>query len=214
MKKFLSFGIIFPLLLPMIYAYDPSKMLIIFFTKTNNTKKFSEYIKRITGIESYQIVPLIPYIDNSTALSQIAIEERNNNSRPEIEDPLTDINNYNTILLGYPLWHSHIPNILITQIEKLNWEGKTIYPFNTHGSSELGSSIEDIKQYALGANVKDGFPISQQKIKIEEASMSEIKEWVKENFEKEEEEEEEESLDSFKILKLNYFVYFILIMIL
>ena len=109
----------------------------------------------------------------------IAKEERETDARPEIQNPLTDINQYDYILLGYPIWHSHIPNIIITQLEKLNLSGKTIYPFNTHGGSGVGSSISDIKTYASGANVKDGKPISGNQIQSEE---DEVIDWLDDNF--------------------------------
>ena len=44
----------------------------------------------------------------------LARNEQSTNARPEIKDPLTDISDYDIILLGYPLWHGHIPNIIIT----------------------------------------------------------------------------------------------------
>ena len=77
-----------------------------------------------------------------------------------------DISKYDTILLGYPLQHGHIPNILITQIEKLDFKGKTIYLFNTYGSTGVGESVENIKTYAKGADVKKGFEISSEILKL------------------------------------------------
>ena len=217
MKDFPIFLLIIPLLLPIINAYDSSKMLIIYFTKTNNTQLFANYIKEICNItESYQIVPVNPYPDNYSELSDLAKLERNTSARPSINNPLTDINKYDIIFLGYPLWHNHIPNILITQIEELDWNGKIIYPFNTHGSKAAGESVDDIIQYAVGADVKEGFSISQQKIKLKEESMLEIKDWVSKNLENKEEKIEEDIISniSLKNIKFHYFIYFLLIILL
>lgn len=218
MKEFLIY-IIIPLLFPMIYSYDPSKMLIIYFTKTNNTQLFANYIKEIMGITNiYKIVPVIPYPDEYNELSNKANEEKENNERPEIFMPLNNISKYDIILLGYPLWHQNIPNIVITQIEKLDWKGKILYPFNTHGSSGLGDSVNDIKQYAIGADVKDGFPISQSKIKLEDDSKLDIKDWVKKNFDNNNDNEKQEvnetKKNASKNKKRNYFIYAILIILL
>ena len=79
----------------------------------------------------------------------------------------------------YPIWYSHIPNIVISQLEKLNIKGKTIYPFNTHGSSGVGSSISGIKEYTKEANVKDGYPIKGGEIDNKE---NDIIEWLDDNF--------------------------------
>ncbi len=178
MKEFpyLIFSLIF-----MIKSLDTSKTLIIFFTRTNNTLLFANYIKEILNIDTYQIIPATPYTDDLDTMLELAREERNNNVRPEIKDPLTDISKYDTIFLGYPLWHSYLPNIVINQLEKLNLKGKTIYPFNTCGSSGIGNSINDIKAAASGATIKDGFPISQSNIKDKDTSMEQIKEWVNNN---------------------------------
>ena len=67
--------------------------------------------------------------------------EQSSTARPEIKDPLKDISNFDIILLWYPIWHGHIPNIIITQLELLDLKGKKFFPFNTHGDSGKGSSI-------------------------------------------------------------------------
>ena len=167
------------LLISMENAIENDKMLIIFFSHTGNTETFANYIKKNANITSFKIVPAAPYPNNYNTMLEIAQQERNNNSRPEIKDPLTDISQYNTILLGYPIWYSHIPNIVITQLEKLNFKGKTIYPFNTHGSSGVGNSISDIKEYAPGATIKDGYPIKGSEIKNKE---DDIIDWLDYNF--------------------------------
>ena len=166
-------------LLSMENAIEKDKMLVIFFSRTGNTETFANYIKKNANINSYRIVPTTPYPDDYNIMLEKAKEERSNNERPEIKDSLTDISQYNTILLGYPIWHGHIPNIIITQLEKLNFNGKTIYPFNTHGGSGVGSSISDIKEYAPGANVKEGYPINGNEIKNKE---EDIIDWLDDNF--------------------------------
>ena len=171
--------VIFLLLLSMENAIEKDKMLVIFFSRTGNTETFANYIKKNANINSYRIVPTTPYPDDYNIMLEKAKEERSNNERPEIKDSLTDISQYNTILLGYPIWYSHIPNIIITQLEKLNFNGKTIYPFNTHGGSGVGSSISDIKEYAPGASVKEGYPINGNEIKNKE---EDIIDWLDDNF--------------------------------
>ena len=167
------------LLIAMENSIENDKMLIIFFSLTGNTETFANYIQKNANITSFRIVPVTPYPEDFNSVAEIVQQERNNNSRPEIKDPLTNISQYNTILLGYPIWYSHIPNIVITQLEKLNFKGKTIYPFNTHGSSGVGSSISDIKEYAPEAKVMDGYPIKGSEIKNKE---EDVKDWLDDLF--------------------------------
>ena len=60
---------------------------------------------------------------------KIAQEEQSSNARPEIKNALDNVNDYEIILLGYPIWYSHLPNIVINQLEKLDLNGKTNLPF-------------------------------------------------------------------------------------
>ena len=182
----MKFVMIFFLLLNSLNSIDQSKMLIIYFTRTGNTEIFSDYIKELSNITSYKIVPTTPYPQDYNQMLTIAREEQSNGARPEIQNPLTDISKYDNILLGYPIWYSHIPNIVITQLEKLDFTNKNIYPFNTHGGSGVGSSLNDIKQYAKGANVKNGFPITGDSVRNnKEDSIEKIEDWLDDNFDKE-----------------------------
>ena len=160
---------------------DTSKMLIIYFSYTGNTELFSNYIKEIINVDSYKIEPINSY--QSQSINYIAKKERKEKARPEIKSPLTNITKYKKILLGYPIWNSHIPNIAITQLLKLNFLGKTIYPFNTNEGSGTGNSISDIKLYSVGAIVKQGFDIKGSMIRSnKDESIKEIKRWLKYNF--------------------------------
>ena len=138
---------------------DTSKMLIIFFTRTGNTELLTNYIKECLNIESYKIIPVKEYPSDTNEMTQMARKERDTYDRPKIIQPLTDISQYNKILLGYPIWFSYLPCIVITQLLQLNFEGKTIYPFNTHETSGIGNSNQELKLYTPGAIIKKGFAI-------------------------------------------------------
>ena len=164
---------------------DTSKMLIIFFSRTGNTEVFCNYIKEYLNIETYRIVPVNEYPSDSNEMSEIAAKERSTNSRPAIINPLKDINitRYNKILLGYPIWNSFLPSIVISLLLKINFTGKKIYPFNTHESSEQGNSIEEIKIYSPGAIVKKGLCLKGSTIRDnEEEQKLKVKNWLKYHF--------------------------------
>ena len=157
---------------------DTSNMLIIYFTFTGNTELLSNYIKEIINIDSYKIEPINPY--QSQTINYTAKKEWKEKARPEIKSPLTNITKYKKILLGFPLWNSHLPNIVITQLLKLNFSGKKIFPFNTHDGSGTGDSMRDIKLNSIGAIVKPGFNIKGSMIRNnKDDSIKEIKLWLK-----------------------------------
>ena len=158
---------------------DSSKVIIISFSKSGNTQIISDYINKSTKIRLYNIKPKNSYPSSYDETLKIAENEQNTNARPEIDNPLKDISNYDIILLGYPLWYGHLPNIVVTQLELLDLENKEIYPFNTHGSSGISNSVNDIKKYASNANVHDGFPIKGSDAKSGESSVKDkVDEWI------------------------------------
>lgn len=183
-------------------SFDYSKMLIIYFTRTGNTELFANYIKEYinTDIATFKIVPVNSYPEDDNQMFDIVRGEQANDTKIDIVNPLTDISKYDTILLGYPLWFSHLPNIVMSQLEKLNFEGKTVYPFNTHGSSGLGVSINEIVNYTSGANVMEGFPISAAMIKKKNESMVEVKSWVDKYFGNPKENNDTSSNNKFSFL--------------
>ena len=172
---------------------EESKSLIIYFSRTGenysvgkvdkgNTEMIVDYITQVTNIKSFKINPETAYPEVYSETVEIARNEKSSNARPKIKDPLTNIDNYDTILLGYPIWHSDLPNIVMTQLELLNFQGKTIYPFNTHEGSGTGNSISDIKKVVPSAVVKDGFALRGQDARKNE-SRANIEKWLKEDLE-------------------------------
>ena len=170
------------------YQIDQSKAIIIFFSRAGenyevgtvdvgNTEMIVNYLKQVTNITSFKINPETEYPINYQQMVTLAQNEKSSNARPSIKDPLTDISKYDTILLGYPIWHGDLPNIVMTQLEMLDFEGKTIYPFNTHEGSGLGSSISDITNSAPKADVKDGFAVRGTDARKEDSHES-IRNWL------------------------------------
>ena len=159
---------------------DSSKIIIISFSKSGNTQIISDYINKATNITLYNIKPKNSYPSSYDETLKIAENEQNTNARPEIDNPLKDISNYDIILLGYPLWYGHLPNIVVTQLELLDLENKEIYPFNTHGSSGISNSVNDIKKYASDANVHNGFPIKGSDAKSGNSNVkTKVNDWLK-----------------------------------
>jgi flavodoxin len=199
---------------------DQSKTIIIYFSRAGynynvgkvdkgNTEMIVEYLKTVTDIDTYKIIPETAYPEDYDETVAIARNEKSSNERPVIKDPLTDISKYDTILLGYPIWHGDLPNIVMTQLEMLDFEGKTIYPFNTHEGSRTGNSINDIKTSAPKADVKDGFALRGTDAR-KTSSHENIRTWLKDQLNidisnstvtTDDDEEEEEDVENIQVYK-------------
>ena len=167
---------------------EPDKVLVIFFSRAGfnynvgnvtkgNTEVMVDCIKKVTNFDSHKIIPLIDYpIDYQETLNRTN-REKSTQALPDILNNLTDISDYDTILLGYPIWHADLPRIVVTQLKLLDFEGKTIYPFNTHEGSGVGNSIEQIKKYASKAIVKEGFSLKGTEAR-EDDSHESIRKWL------------------------------------
>jgi flavodoxin len=136
-----------------------SNVLVAYFSVTNNTKKLATYAQEHLQSDIFEIVPKVEYtsadIDYNSDCR--ANKEQNDDmARPEIKYTIEDISQYDTIVLGYPIWWAQAPKIMYTFIESYDFTNKTILPFCTSGSSDIGSSATNLAKSAPKANWLDG----------------------------------------------------------
>ena len=160
-----------------------NNVLVAYFSVTNNTKKLANYAKDYLNSDIFEIVPTQEYtsadIDyNSDCRANR--EQNDDNARPEIKYTIEDISQYDTIVLGYPIWWSQAPKIMYTFIESYDFTNKTILPFCTSGSSPIGSSATNLAKSAPKANWLIGQRFASN------TSKEEIEKWLDENIQKEE----------------------------
>ncbi len=126
-----------------------NKILICYFSATGKTKVVAHNIAKAIGGDLFEIVPSIKYTENDLdwedKTSRSSIEMDNINSRPKILNKVENIDNYNTILIGYPIWWYTAPRIINTFIEENNLKNKKIYLFATSGGSGIEKSLSDLK---------------------------------------------------------------------
>lgn len=127
------------------------KILVAYFSASGVTAKVAEKIAGTVGAELYEIKPELPYNnadlnwnDNS---SRCVKEWKNPESRPAICQPLPDIQNYDVVFIGYPIWWEASPNIIYTFLESCDFSGKTVVPFSTSGGSVKGSKGTHLHKY-------------------------------------------------------------------
>ena len=142
-------------------ASSGKKSLVAYFSVTKNTKAIAEYISEHTDSVLYEIVPAQPYtsadIDYGDKSSRTSIEQNDPNARPAIASTIENIEQYDVIYLGYPIWWGQAPKIMYTFLEGVTIkEHATIVPFVTSGSSGIGSSATNLKSSASSVNWLEG----------------------------------------------------------
>lgn len=122
-----------------------------------NTAVIAGYIDDAIDADVFEIVAKEPYPvgyeDTKTRVQQ----EMNENARPEFVGEIDNIDQYDTVYLGYPIWYGTMPLIINTFLEKYDMTGKTIIPFSTAAGSGWGSSLTDLKALCPNAEFLDGY---------------------------------------------------------
>ncbi|MBD5542196.1 MAG: flavodoxin [Lachnospiraceae bacterium] len=136
------------------------KILVAYFSATNTTEGVAEYIADGLSADLYEIVPEQPYTDNDLNYhddnSRTTIEMNDRSVRPAVSGSVENMEQYDIVFIGYPIWWGDAPRILSTFVESYDFSGKMIIPFCTSGSSGLGSSAENLEQLTSGARWLEG----------------------------------------------------------
>ena len=132
-----------------------SNVLVAYFSCTGNTERIAGYIAGSLAASTYRITPEVPYTDADLNYgdsdSRTTLEQNDPDARPAISGRVEDMDAYDVIFLGYPIWWGQAPKILYTFVESYDLSGKTIVPFCTSGSSGIGSSVADLSRSAPDA---------------------------------------------------------------
>ena len=127
-----------------------NKALVSYFSATGNTKAVAEKIAASLHGDLFEIEPVTKYtnddLDWTNESSRSSIEMMNNSSRPDIVQKVANIEEYDTVYIGFPVWWDVAPRIINTFIEENDLTGKKIYVFVTSGSSSEVSSFNNLKE--------------------------------------------------------------------
>lgn len=139
---------------------EGTKVLVAYFSATNTTEGVAEHIANGLNADIYEIVPEDPYTDADLNYndnnSRTTIEMSDPNARPVISGSVENMEQYDIVFIGYPIWWGEAPRIVSTFMESYDFSGKTIVPFCTSGSSGIGSSASNLEQLTNGATWLDG----------------------------------------------------------
>lgn len=143
---------------------ESSKILVVYFSATNNTEGVAQKLADGLGADIYEIVPEQPYtdedLDYGNSNSRSSVEMNDPSSRPEISGSVENLDQYDVVLIGYPIWWGEAPRIMSTFVESYDFSGKTLAAFCTSASSGFGSSDSALKSATSGATWLDGHRFS------------------------------------------------------
>ena len=135
-------------------------VLVAYFSATGNTETIAGHLQGILDADLYEIMPEVPYtsadLDYTDSNSRSQVEGRDPDARPAISGSVENMEDYEVIFLGYPIWNGQAPKIISTFLERYDFSGKVIVPFCTSGSSGIGSSARNVEGLAPGATWLDG----------------------------------------------------------
>lgn len=143
-----------------------------------NTERVAEFIQNAVGGDLFEVKTVKDYPADYYECIEEAQAELRANARPEVQEYLDNLDEYDTIFVGYPNWWGTCPMCLFTFLEHYDLSGKKIVPFCTNEGSGMGSSERDLKKVCKGANVVRGLSIHGA-----EAAESEsvVAAWAKKN---------------------------------
>ena len=153
-----------------------SRKLVAYFSASGVTAKVAEVLSEAIGADLFAIEPKIPYTKKDLnwmdRKSRSTLEMKDPSSRPEIERKRDNMDLYDTVFVGFPIWWYVAPTIINTFLESYDLTGKTIIPFATSGGSGMGKTNEKLMPSCNGARLLDG------KVFKAKVSAKELIDWV------------------------------------
>lgn len=153
-----------------------SRKLVAYFSASGVTAKVAEALSEAIGADLYEIEPEVPYTKEDLnwmdKQSRSTIEMNDPASRPAIAGKRDNMDDYDTVFVGFPIWWYVAPHIINTFLESYDLTGKTIVPFATSGGSGMGETNEHLASSCKGAKLIEG------KVFKKSASKSELATWA------------------------------------
>lgn len=153
-----------------------SKTLVAFFSASGVTRQVAQKLAAAAQADLYEIKPAVPYtqadLNWRDKSSRSSVEMQDPSSRPQLADTDAKIEQYDRILLGYPIWWYMAPTIINTFLESYDFSGKSIILFATSGGSGFGKSIEELSPSCPNAVIREGRMLNGN------PSEQELRQWV------------------------------------
>ena len=153
-----------------------SKILIAYFSASGVTARTAKEMAKAAGADLYEICPAEPYtaadLNWMDQKSRSTLEMNDPACRPAIAAPAADLDQYDTVFVGFPIWWYVEPRIVDTFLERSDFSGKTVIPFATSGGSGMGKTAEILRKCCPGAKMDAGRRLSSRE------SAASVRKWV------------------------------------
>ena len=151
-----------------------SRILVAYFSASGVTKGIAAKLAAELGADLFEIVPAdLNWLDKR---SRSTVEMKDRSCRPGIAFRVVDMEKYDTVFLGFPVWWYREPSIIDTFMESYNFDGVKVIPFCTSGGSKIGDTWKNLQELAHGATILAGARIPAR------ASAAEVRAWAEDHL--------------------------------
>ncbi len=228
MKKILTVLLLLVLLIPAAMAEeDETRILVAFLSRAGenynvgehregsasaayagyvsqgNTAIMAAMVAQMAGADLFEIRTVVPYPKDYATMLQVAQEEIDTDARPELSGIVENMDDYDVIFIGYPIWHGRMPRAILTFLESYDLYGKTVIPFNTHEGSGQSGTQQSVENALPGSTVLQGLAIQGSIVQEEpEQACALIAPWLEGmNMRKNDSLEESQVLTTFEAIQ-------------
>ncbi len=140
-------------------SINPDKILIVYLSRTNNTKAIAAIIHKNVGGKLVALELGKPYPENYQQTVAQVVKENETNYLPPLKTKIDSIEKYDVVFIGFPTWGMTMPPPIKTFLHKYNLKDKTVIPFNTNAGFGVGSGFKTVKELCPNSKVLEGFEI-------------------------------------------------------
>jgi flavodoxin len=140
-------------------SVSPKKILIVYLSRTNNTKAIAEIIQHIVGGKLVSIELVKPYPENYQQTVQQVVKENESGYLPPLKTSIDSMGKYGVVFVGFPTWDMKLPPPVKSFLKQYDLSGKTVVPFNTNAGYGVGSGFQTVKELCPNSNVLKGFEV-------------------------------------------------------
>ncbi len=150
-----------------------SKTLVVYFSRSGNTRVIAGTIQRALSADLFEIEPARPYPADYEKTVEQARQERDRGFEPPLAARVQDIRSFDTVFLGFPIWGETAPPVIRSFLKAHDLSGKTLRPFITHGGYGVGNSLTVLRTHIPSARVEAPFILEadQERRTIDQVSM-------------------------------------------
>jgi flavodoxin len=158
-------------------AMSSASVTVVDGVAKGNVRAIADEIAAYTGGDLFSIQTSVEYSGDIDSLIDYAQDEQDEDARPELTTHIENLDQYDTVFIGYPTWWYDLPQVMYSFFDEYDFTGKTIVPFNSANGSRFSGTIETIQELEPGATViTDGLSVSQNNVSN---AKSEVEEWLK-----------------------------------